>query len=571
MAEIMGKGRYTDQSLNKTRNEIRLLQINTRGTLFVSIHSLESAPTYTALSYAWTEDSDGTIDGPQKIKIWSGGRLYHHSVTANLWLFLQRAKTQLSANTYLWIDALCIDQSKVLERNHQVGMMSSIYKQAGNILLWLGEASHAEHKLLTILRWMEPYVATEVQEGLPPRAWYPDFPLVADDTLQPNREWTRPTPGHLQRIQARITVVLEALQLICTRRYWSRLWIVQEFLLASSINIWLSSSSMTFAQLMSMIQSTIHAIQHKPKNQHLCPPLWEMMRFSSQDIQKSMNNCVSLCSNRMEYRKTQSNSSFERIFLDLWNDRGHGERLDAVYALSGLVWGEIEPDYAKSRESLLLEVLCLSQNKDCVALKRHLSRALAIPGDTQLSSDSSLRFSCQSEQMFIHEGEVKLFRPRKRLPHGLRVYGCTFDREPAVLQFTGLIVTKAPFRLRGELFWVTESAIAMVSQPGQCSYAMHDVALFVGLNEKGEHRDGFRFIKQNANAIHSFLDHSKKLFDACGALGSVTSERKDAYMCCLDEGSLNLAVSSIDARGTLRPFNTARRNSTEHDLGGIMR
>jgi hypothetical protein len=42
------------------------------------------------------------------------------------------------ADKLLWIDALCIDQENVIERNHQVQQMGEIFSRASNVLAWLG-------------------------------------------------------------------------------------------------------------------------------------------------------------------------------------------------------------------------------------------------------------------------------------------------------------------------------------------------------------------------------------------------------------------------------------------------
>jgi hypothetical protein len=39
----------------------------------------------------------------------------------------------------IWIDALCINQQDVRERNMQVGNMREIYSKADHVLIWLGE------------------------------------------------------------------------------------------------------------------------------------------------------------------------------------------------------------------------------------------------------------------------------------------------------------------------------------------------------------------------------------------------------------------------------------------------
>ncbi|EMT68770.1 Heterokaryon incompatibility protein 6, OR allele, partial [Fusarium odoratissimum] len=39
----------------------------------------------------------------------------------------------------LWIDAICINQADVDEKNTQVPLMQKIYGQGQNVLVWLGE------------------------------------------------------------------------------------------------------------------------------------------------------------------------------------------------------------------------------------------------------------------------------------------------------------------------------------------------------------------------------------------------------------------------------------------------
>ena len=49
-----------------------------------------------------------------------------------------RFRQSLGCWKYFWIDAICIQQSDVSERNHQVRMMGLIYKRAAFVLAWLG-------------------------------------------------------------------------------------------------------------------------------------------------------------------------------------------------------------------------------------------------------------------------------------------------------------------------------------------------------------------------------------------------------------------------------------------------
>lgn len=62
-----------------------------------------------------------------------------YQVWRNLWDFLQIARQhgELS-DDFLWVDAICINQTDISERNHQVRMMASIYKSASRTISWLG-------------------------------------------------------------------------------------------------------------------------------------------------------------------------------------------------------------------------------------------------------------------------------------------------------------------------------------------------------------------------------------------------------------------------------------------------
>jgi hypothetical protein len=50
------------------------------------------------------------------------------NIRQNLWLFLC-GERRCKRTGFIWIDALCIDQSNAMERNHQVALMKEIYSQ----------------------------------------------------------------------------------------------------------------------------------------------------------------------------------------------------------------------------------------------------------------------------------------------------------------------------------------------------------------------------------------------------------------------------------------------------------
>ncbi|KAH7084009.1 heterokaryon incompatibility [Paraphoma chrysanthemicola] len=42
------------------------------------------------------------------------------------------------ASKYFWIDAICIDQENVEEKNHRVAMMGDVYRNAAHVFAWVG-------------------------------------------------------------------------------------------------------------------------------------------------------------------------------------------------------------------------------------------------------------------------------------------------------------------------------------------------------------------------------------------------------------------------------------------------
>jgi hypothetical protein len=98
----------------------------------------EGNPVYTALSYVWGDPIDRV-----SIRI-DGKRL---SVTNNLFRFLKCHRDNFLTNnsTYalFWINAICINQSNIDKRSTQVQLMAEIYKKAKNVLVWLGEETES--------------------------------------------------------------------------------------------------------------------------------------------------------------------------------------------------------------------------------------------------------------------------------------------------------------------------------------------------------------------------------------------------------------------------------------------
>ncbi|KAK6606934.1 heterokaryon incompatibility protein [Botrytis cinerea] len=122
------------QPLSLPNREIRILILQplSQGTPIqctVETISLLSRSSYEALSYVWGDASiRQTItfnDAP-------------FSVTQNLAIALHHLRLPNKPRR-LWVDAICINQSDIKERNEQVTLMGEIYSMAKPVLVWLGE------------------------------------------------------------------------------------------------------------------------------------------------------------------------------------------------------------------------------------------------------------------------------------------------------------------------------------------------------------------------------------------------------------------------------------------------
>jgi len=91
--------------------------------------NLDSCRTYAALSYVW---------GNPKLTVPALCNDCDVPITKNLDAALRRLRHPTEI-VPCWVDALCINQSDIDERNSQVTLMGDIYSRALNVIIYLGE------------------------------------------------------------------------------------------------------------------------------------------------------------------------------------------------------------------------------------------------------------------------------------------------------------------------------------------------------------------------------------------------------------------------------------------------
>jgi hypothetical protein len=151
--------------------------------------------TFEALSYVWgAPASTGTVI--------LGGRSV--VVTSNLQCALRCFRHKTSAR-FLWVDALCIDQTSTEEKITQVPRMWAVYTLSRRALIFLGaEADDSDRALYLI------HVISELQAG--------DLDTVAKIVANSS-----------------LASSWNALLKLTRRQWWGRAWIIQEYAVATNV------------------------------------------------------------------------------------------------------------------------------------------------------------------------------------------------------------------------------------------------------------------------------------------------------------------------------------------------
>lgn len=184
---------------NLASNELRLLSplpgANNGNLRFKVSHvRRDRAPQYTAVSYTWG-------DGQPTEVIYLNGQAFH--IRLNLWSCLHYLSLYARNGIwkYMWVDAICINQANDSERNAQVRLMDKTYTDAVSVSVWLG-----------LIPVPEPYQ-------------YRTFEFEPIKTIDSDGfDW------------------FDSIDDLANRPYWSRFWVIQEFLLGRHVQLFCSGN-----------------------------------------------------------------------------------------------------------------------------------------------------------------------------------------------------------------------------------------------------------------------------------------------------------------------------------------
>lgn len=209
-------------SLEDPEDCIRLLQLvpacdGKDGTLRGVLKGFRRgvAPPYRPVSYTW-----GTQDASSDLLLQNAGESEwsHFAIRPNLETLLKQIRSTLDS-AFIWVDAICINQTDNLEKGYQVRNMDKVYRNQRTIV-WLGEpGSNSDLALDLIEQYRAIAKGARMGQPLPPEVSQELTNLVNSPSIS-TESW-------------------HALYDLLLRPWFSRRWIVQEFVLSGHQDFWI--------------------------------------------------------------------------------------------------------------------------------------------------------------------------------------------------------------------------------------------------------------------------------------------------------------------------------------------
>lgn len=307
--------------LDHQRQEIRLLELVPRSLgdddveITLRTVSLSGNPRYHALSYVWGDPS-------RSCSIISDG--HELRITSNLKVALQHLRTHMEASVEalpLWVDAICINQSNLLERNEQVAMMGKIFSQACNVLIWLGEGNQYSDELFDYLQ--DPNFLSSLEEA--------------------RRTQSR---GPTQQ-EIRASAIFD--NVIDESPWWGRIWVLQEMVLAQQDPVVLCGTRCSSWDTMSNCRKWLSRPLRDLNSQSWIPDQ-ERSGIPSPSFNPVMSHHWHWAGLRSDYRRRGPLPLHDALLAV--RDAEATDKRDFIYGLLGLMTQQdvdkVTIDYAKS-------------------------------------------------------------------------------------------------------------------------------------------------------------------------------------------------------------------------------
>ena len=241
--------------LNNPEDDIRLVRIlrgrDEDGLQCTLVHCpLPRKPlTYSALSYTWNDShlfSEEDLEKTERLVVNNDASLMIRRNLASYFRHVRDSLADESEESWpIWIDALCINQQDIKERNAQVPRMREIYKLASiGVTAWLGPETDDSTVALQFIKKIGGLSQSQAQ----------NFP--GTDRLDFSW-WMAEEMSQLERdILSGVSVPQwQAVNNLFSRAWWCRTWVVQEGFMAQRLEFMCGKETIDWVILWQLLEN----------------------------------------------------------------------------------------------------------------------------------------------------------------------------------------------------------------------------------------------------------------------------------------------------------------------------
>ena len=344
---------YEHEALPDPSTHIRLLELDHPDTWEQSGIRCKlstwplSSPAYHAISYTWGDPT------PRR-QIWLGQKLLRVPDSS---IEVLQQLAYFKTSKYYWIDAICIAQGDVTEKNGQVAIMGEIFSNAEHVLVSLDRSDDRVEEAMHMVAEVE--ARRDITEDLLAR----DARMIhiPPDRLQPEYNLIVDTLG--ERTEHLLLGFIE----LSNRPWFRRMWVVQELLLAKVASVVCGRACLPIA-LVTYYLRLLLRLQYPPSKtmmrtmKRLAPTVF------SRDAPRMNRLAIELLTQRT-FAKIRSRGKVQfvtqrlplHLATSLASRRLCTDKRDTIYGMLSLIdWKgsvPVRPDYEKSLFSLAQDVL----------------------------------------------------------------------------------------------------------------------------------------------------------------------------------------------------------------------
>lgn len=277
---------------------------------------------YEALSYVWGDE-------PHEKGIQPNGQNFN--ITPNLHSALLSLRQNLTMPRKLWIDAICISQNDVAEKNDQVAGMGSICANCTQALIWLGDEDDVTREAIDFINHIRSKITC--------------LSSLSNDSLREFWSMNSLDSGNVDEIvHAEFASQWYAVGKLFQRGWWIRAWVFQEFVTAPNVSYQLGTKSFHWGLLLMAVWITYH---HSDKFRCV---IGSVPEFESL-LENIILSVYEMNQTRLNYISNESNSHFAYL-LGCQRLKECCDARDKVYSILSMASSNLQealvPDYSRS-------------------------------------------------------------------------------------------------------------------------------------------------------------------------------------------------------------------------------